>query len=239
MENRYIYRLILSSGKTYIGQRLYKCKYGINADTDTYMGSSLYIKNHKEDSIIKKEILIENIKDAYTLNLLETICIMHEFAYNKENCINGNYGAYYYNYAAPNHIVSESTKKLMSESAKKSWTKERKQRAHESGKYSHKHLTENDRKKCGEKNKGKIFIVKNNKSIKVTKEELDKYLKNGWKLGVVKFTKEHLENLKKSAKNKGLGSRWLIKNDIKKKFKPFEIQNAINNGWNFTKRSKC
>ena len=95
-KNRYIYKLTLESGKTYIGQRTYKSNE--SAITDNYRGSSAYMKEHKEDKIIKREILIENIKDQEILNFLETWCILSEKAYNHENNINGTLGGFIYRY---------------------------------------------------------------------------------------------------------------------------------------------
>lgn len=95
-KNRYIYKLTLESGKTYVGQRTYKSNE--SAITDNYRGSSTYMKEHKEDKIIKREILIENIKDQETLNFLETWCILSEKAYNHENNINGTLGGFIYRY---------------------------------------------------------------------------------------------------------------------------------------------
>lgn len=94
--NRYIYKLTLSSGKTYIGQRTYKSS--LSANTDSYKGSSTYIKRNSQDTIIKKEILIENIKDQDTLNFLETWCILSDKVYNKKNNINGTLGGFIYRY---------------------------------------------------------------------------------------------------------------------------------------------
>lgn len=95
-KNRYIYKLTLESGKTYIGQRTYKSNE--SAITDNYRGSSVYMKEHKEDKIVKREILIENIKDQETLNFLETWCILSEKAYNRENNVNGTLGGFIYRY---------------------------------------------------------------------------------------------------------------------------------------------
>ena len=77
MINFYIYKLTFLSGKTYVGERMYKCYNGIDASTDDYMGSSNYAEKHTiDDPIIKKEILIEQLKDKKTMDILETICIL-------------------------------------------------------------------------------------------------------------------------------------------------------------------
>lgn len=93
--NRYIYKLTFESGKTYVGQRTYKFE---NISEDTYLGSSGYHKRHPEDKIINKEILIDNIKDRETLNLLETIAIMDEKSEQGDNCVNFNYGGFILKY---------------------------------------------------------------------------------------------------------------------------------------------
>ena len=54
--NRYIYKIIFKSGKTYVGQRTFK---GDNILDDEYVCSSSYAKNHKEDDPVVDRIIIE------------------------------------------------------------------------------------------------------------------------------------------------------------------------------------
>lgn len=94
MINMYIYKITFESGKTYVGERTYKCNYGEEAITDTYMSSSHYKFKHPEDLVIKKEILIEHIKDRETMDFLETYCIMSDKAYMGNLNVNGNWGGW-------------------------------------------------------------------------------------------------------------------------------------------------
>lgn len=129
--NRYIYRIESNNGKTYIGQRTYK---GDNAKEDRYLGSSSWFKRNPDiDEIAFKEILIEHIKDDFTLSLLETVAIMDDIAerghlevlgfFNGGN-VNGNLGGYQHNTFYLNNMLGVKTRKekgsyVMTEAAKR------------------------------------------------------------------------------------------------------------------------
>lgn len=127
---------------------------------------------------------------------------------------------------------SELTKKIMSESAKKSWTEERKQQARNSGNYS-RVISAEQKEFLSKTNKGRVKINNGTNETQVLKEELENYLNNGWILGAIPFSRKHLDNIKRAAKNRGLGSKWLIKDGIKKKFKKEEVEVALKEGWQF------
>ena len=84
----YIYKLTFKSGSTYIGQHTQKL------ENDKYITSSTYYKRHlEEDPLISREIILDNIPDRETLNILETICICHDKAENSKN-VNGTLGGW-------------------------------------------------------------------------------------------------------------------------------------------------
>lgn len=87
MERFYIYKLYFESGATYIGEHIQK------TENDGYITSSKYYKNHPEDKLLKREIILDNLSDKETMNILETICIMSDKANNSKN-VNGNLGGW-------------------------------------------------------------------------------------------------------------------------------------------------
>lgn len=80
----YIYKLTFTSGATYIGSHVRR------KENDSYITSSSYYKKHPEDTLLKKDIIL-NVKDRYTMDLMETICIMEDKVSNEKN-VNYNYG---------------------------------------------------------------------------------------------------------------------------------------------------
>lgn len=90
MEKFYIYKITLTSGATYIGSHIQR------KENDGYSNSSKYIKRHPEDKILKREILFY-LPTLEQMNVMETICIMEDKCYSKNN-INGNYGNWLYNF---------------------------------------------------------------------------------------------------------------------------------------------
>ncbi len=83
----YVYKLTFKSGKTYIGLHIQK------KSNDNYITSSSYYKKHPEDGILLREILIF-CKDRETLSFMETWCILSDKAYNGNNNVNHNIGAF-------------------------------------------------------------------------------------------------------------------------------------------------
>lgn len=82
----YVYKITFDDGKTYVGQHIqYK-------ENDGYVTSSKYAENHK---IQNREILFY-AKDRFTLDLIESVCILDDKA-NGTN-VNGNYGNYFFSH---------------------------------------------------------------------------------------------------------------------------------------------
>ena len=81
--------------------------------------------------------------------------------------------------------------------------------------------------------KGKIHITNDVEDKMIDVEELDYYLKNGWRKGRKKFSKSACNNI--SNGHKGLipynkNGKWLNKNGVNKCVKFNEIENLINDG---------
>lgn len=119
--NRYIYKLYLSTGETYIGQRTFKKDE--DAAKDSYMGSSTFIQKYKrQKDIIRKEILLQWIKDQFTLNLLETVAFLYEKAETTKN-VNYSKGGYAFNFVMPaGHPISKEAIQKMIETRKQNGT---------------------------------------------------------------------------------------------------------------------
>lgn len=171
--NRYIYKLESIGGKTYIGQRVFS---GDDVSKDKYLGSSTWFKRYSElDEICFKTILIQNVKDDFTLSLLETIAIMDDIAenghlenpgyFNRGN-VNGNLGGYQHNNYFLNNMLGVETRKkknsyVMKEISKKKMSETKRRNnallseEERKKKYGHK-FTEETKKKMSESHKGKI-----------------------------------------------------------------------------------
>lgn len=127
--NSYIYKLYFKNGCTYIG------KHAELKRNDGYITSSSYYKKHK-DLLEKREILIDNLPDIDTLDIMESLCIMADICENPYN-VNYNRGAWLNNskfdrgFRGPangmwgKHFSSETKLKMS-----KSWTEERRKRFH-------------------------------------------------------------------------------------------------------------
>ena len=86
MERLYIYKLTFKSGATYVGQHIQRRLY------DTYVSSSSYMRK-SNDPVVSRDILIDNVKDRDTLDILETIAIIEDKQVSPHN-VNYNYGSY-------------------------------------------------------------------------------------------------------------------------------------------------
>lgn len=84
--NRYIYKLYFKNGCTYVG------KHAELKRNDGYITSSHYYKKHK-DLLERREILIDNLPDIDTLDIMESLCIMADICENPYN-VNYNRGAW-------------------------------------------------------------------------------------------------------------------------------------------------
>lgn len=82
----YIYKLYFNNGCTYIGKHTEK------APNDGYITSSSYYKKHKE-LLERREILLDNLPDIDTLDIMESICIMSDICENDYN-VNRNKGTW-------------------------------------------------------------------------------------------------------------------------------------------------
>lgn len=106
----YIYKLYFKSGKTYIGQHTQR------KEKDSYITSSSYFKKHlNEDPLEKREIILE-VGDKYTLDIMETICILEDKAENGKNNVNVNLGSWIFSYRY--RYTDEEFRKLLSEKLK-------------------------------------------------------------------------------------------------------------------------
>ena len=123
---RYIYKLTSESNKSYVGQRTFK---GDRIEDDNYMGSSTFFSRYPES--LTKSILIKDIKDDFTLSLMETICIMEDITenghcnnLNGKGNVNGNLGGYQHNIFYLTNLIGVQTRRkngsyVMKESAKR------------------------------------------------------------------------------------------------------------------------
>lgn len=92
MDRYYIYKLTFMNGCTYVG------KHHQVYENDSYVTSSAYYnKKGGKDILLKREILLDNLPDMETLDIMETICILHDRAENVNN-VNYNKGAWVSNH---------------------------------------------------------------------------------------------------------------------------------------------
>lgn len=129
MNRWYIYKITFMNGCTYIG------KHHQIKENDSYITSSSYYKKHK-DLLEKREIILDNLPDADTCDIMETICILSDICNNPYN-VNYNKGAWMNNskfdrgFRGPSngmwgkHFSSETKLKMS-----KAWTEERKKKYH-------------------------------------------------------------------------------------------------------------
>jgi hypothetical protein len=114
--NRYIYKLYFKNGCTYVG------KHSELKRNDGYVTSSSYYKKHK-DLFERREILIDNLPDIDTLDIMESLCIMADVCDNPLN-VNYNRGAwldpskFYRGYSGPaNAMYGKRMTDIMGEEA--------------------------------------------------------------------------------------------------------------------------
>lgn len=88
MDRWYIYKLTFMNGCTYVG------KHHQVHNKDNYItSSSYYHKKGGKDILLKREIILDNLPNADTCDIMETICILHDRAENINN-VNYNKGAW-------------------------------------------------------------------------------------------------------------------------------------------------
>lgn len=126
--NWYIYKIVnLINGKSYVGQRKYD-----TPNKDNYMGSGKALYHAKKKYGIqnfKKEILCDGLTTAFAANIFE------EYFIKKENTLSPN-GYNLKSSCMQCGVMSEESKKKMSESAKRKppMTDEHRKKISESGK---------------------------------------------------------------------------------------------------------
>lgn len=251
----YIYKLTFKSGATYIGQHIEKTK------EDGYISSSSYMSQHPEDPIVSRDILVEvkdketlDIMETLCIradkadnpknvnknfgNWDYKFCFKGFHHSDKTKTLLSNA-----HYKAGSDIAknigdknrgrknTEETKQLMSESAKASWTEERKKKASESGNYSHLHKEET-KKLLSEMKKGQIWI--NNDVEEKLVKDTSKYLSNGWRIGKLPITNETRQKMSESAKKRKcntVGKKKIHKGDVGKFVSVEELQKYLDDGW--------
>ena len=155
----YIYRLTFESGSTYVGQHIqYK-------ENDKYISSSSYFKNHPEDKLIKRDILIY-LNDRDTLDIFETILICQDKAENPKN-VNYNLGQW------NTHFYRGGWNKGIPHS-KEHREKISKNSAHTPSWLKGKHLDNATKEKISNSLKGRIPPNKGKKASEATKEKMSK-----------------------------------------------------------------
>lgn len=88
MNRYYIYKLTFMNGCTYVG------KHHQIKEKDNYVtSSSYYHKKGGKDILLKREIILDNLPDIETCDIMETICILCDRAENINN-VNYNKGAW-------------------------------------------------------------------------------------------------------------------------------------------------
>lgn len=186
----YIYKITFKSGRTYVGQHTQKRKF------DNYITSSSYAKRHqKDDPIISREILIY-VKDPKTLDIMETICICEDKAVMGKLNVNGNYGNWYLKYHSGSRlgtVLSEETKRKISE-------------AHKGKLFRNKYSKEERKDKFGlpgDQNgmfgrRGNLSPSFGRKLTKAQKNRISKKLKDSWKNLTEDERQERIQNAKKN-----------------------------------------
>lgn len=202
----YIYKLTFKSGATYIGQHIEKTK------EDGYISSSSYMSQHPEDPIVSRDILVEvkdkstlDIMETLCIradkadnpknvnknfgNWDYKFCFkgFHHSDKTKTLLSNAHYkpgSDIAKNIGDKNRgrKNTEETKQLMSESAKASWTEERRKATIESGNYSHPHSDET-KNRLSEIRTGKIWIHRGKETKSIKPELLEDFIKDGWEKG--------------------------------------------------------
>lgn len=129
---------------------------------------------------------------------------------------------------------SNATKKLMSKSAKKSWTEERHRKAIESGNYA-KHYTKEQIEHNRQVHIGLIHVNNGEITIAIKENELDTYLKDGWKRGnhkEVSLETRHKQSIAaKKRKSNTKGKIAIHKENIKKYVDEKDLTSYTENGW--------
>lgn len=205
----YVYKLTLKEDERffYIGKRSTD-----NEDDSEYMGSGKGLIEYKKKfgkDCFNKEILSYWKTSDEAFN--EESRLVTKDVVNNEFCLNRIVGGGAFDTTGckwgkrtPEQIEamrkistgvkkSDTARKKLSESIKKKWQDEsyrERQKKGRDGKYTE-HL-----KKLNQERIGQVVIIKDNSKKFIDKENVEKYLKDGWKLKH-NFTYEEIENLRK------------------------------------------
>lgn len=128
---------------------------------------------------------------------------------------------------------SDATKMLMSESAKKSWTDERRKKASESGNYIHL-LPPESRKSQIQKITGSKWVTNDVEQFYIKPYEIEHYLSKGFHLGKLKVSDEAKKRMSEAAKNRKpttKGKKMIHKDNIRKYVLPCDLQKFLDDGW--------
>lgn len=128
---------------------------------------------------------------------------------------------------------SDATKMLMSESAKKSWTDERRKKASESGNYIHL-LPPESRKSQIQKITGSKWVTNGVEQFYIKPCEIEHYLSKGFHLGKLKVSDEAKKRMSEAAKNRKpttKGKKMIHKGNIRKYVLPCDLQKFLDDGW--------
>lgn len=128
---------------------------------------------------------------------------------------------------------SDATKMLMSESAKKSWTDERRKKASESGNYIHL-LPPESRKSQIQKITGSKWVTNDVEQFYIKPYEIEYYLSKGFHLGKLKVSDEAKKRMSEAAKNRKpttKGKKMIHKDNIRKYVLPCDLQKFLDDGW--------
>lgn len=129
---------------------------------------------------------------------------------------------------------SNVTKYLMSESAKASWTEERRKKASESGSYSHP-LTTEQKEKQRDLKLGTVHVNNGEITIMIQKSELQEYLSKGWKKGnhkpVLEKTRKRMSESAKLRGSPTKGRKMIHNGDIRKYVDISDLKSFLNDGW--------
>lgn len=229
----YIYKTTnLINGKIYIGQKKSKKRF-----YDNYFGSGLLINRALEKYGIEnfKVEMICECNSQEELNLQERFYIRKLNSQNKSIGYNVLPGGQY----IPDIMDSEEIRKAKSDGAKKFWdslSKEERYQFCKSRKESmnsekgRKHLREGQlgrklpqevKDKIANQSTDRISINNGKHSTKIKKEDLDKYLSNGWKIGELPRGPKKKEYLQYWVTN-GIESKLVFEKDI---------ETYLNKGW--------
>lgn len=128
---------------------------------------------------------------------------------------------------------SDATKMLMSESAKKSWTDERRKKASESGNYIHL-LPPESRKSQIQKITGSKWVTNDVEQFYIKPCEIEHYLSKGFHLGKLKVSDEAKKRMSEAAKTRKpttKGKKMIHKDNIRKYVLPCDLQKFLDDGW--------